>query len=389
MNSPLNPETGEILDDSKLKASISTLKFLENAKIVAGSHQGRPGDQDFITLKNHASKLERLLGREVKFIEDVIGPKARETIQALKDGEVMLLDNLRLCSEETLTGSPEEMVKTIFIRRLTPFFNLYVNDAFAAAHRAHPSIVGFPQLIPGLAGKNMEAELDALQTVTEKALHPSLYVISGVKAKDRIPIVEHALKSGKADKVLLGGLMAEIFLHSKGYVLGVRDKEKIEEFSKFIPTAKSLLETYRDRILLPVDLAVNVNGKREELPIEKFPTEAEISDIGAQTIESYRAAIKEAKIIVAVGPLGIFELEPFSLGTKEIIKAMIESQAYVLIGGGHLGGAAETMGLADKISHMSTGGGALLTYLSGKPLPAMEALIASAKKFGKESVEKK
>jgi phosphoglycerate kinase len=382
-NSPINPETGEILDDMRIKASIPTLKALKDAKVVVGSHQGRPGDEDFTTLKNHAKILEKNFEGKVRFVEDVIGPKALEEIQKLDVGEILVLDNLRLCSEENIEASPEKLLKTIFVKRLSPLFDLYVNDAFSASHRSQASLVTFPELMIGVAGKTMEKELKVLGILTEEPRKPCVYFLGGAKVKDKLKVIDYVLGKEKADKVLLGGLLAEVFLKAKGYRLGLINESKLEKYVELIEKAKILLDKYTEKIVLPMDLAVDKNGERFEVSIENFPVENRISDLGKNTVEEYCNHIENAELVVAAGPPGIFEVEKFDFGTKKLLEAMARSKAYKVLGGGHLGGAAEILGLKEKFHHISTGGGAMLAYLSGQPLPAVEALKKSAKRFKK------
>ncbi|OYT54179.1 MAG: phosphoglycerate kinase [Candidatus Hecatellales archaeon ex4484_218] len=383
-NSPIDPSTGKILDDSRIRSALPTLKVLEKAKVVVGSHQGRPGDEDFTTLKNHAKILGEYVGEgKVRFVEDVIGPQAQEEIRKLKVGEILVLDNLRLCSEENIEASAEKLLKTIFVQRLSPLMDIYVNDAFATAHRSQASLVAFPEIVLGVAGKTMEKELKILDTILKKPKRPCLYLLSGAKVKDRIKVIEYVLKTGNADKILVGGLLAEIFLKAKGYKLGVINEEKLKKYLDLLDKAKTLLETYKDKIVLPKDLALNKNGERLEVSLENTPFENKISDLGSETVELYSNLIKDAGLIVAAGPPGIFETKPFDWATKKLLEAMVESKAYKILGGGHLGGAAEILGLKEKFTHISTGGGAMLTYLSGQKLPAVEALKRSAKKFKK------
>ncbi|WP_309493339.1 phosphoglycerate kinase [Candidatus Hecatella orcuttiae] len=381
INVPINPETGQILNDARIRAAVPTLKNLKNARVVVGSHQSRPGKDDFISLQAHALALRKYFGWRVKFIDDVIGPKAREEIRKVEKGEVLVLDNLRLCSEENIEAPPEKLVKTIFIRRLAPLFDLFVNDAFAAAHRSQASIVGFAELMPAVAGKTMERELKALEATLEKPKRPCVYVLGGIKVADRIPVLENVLGSGEADKILLGGLLAEFFLYAAGHRLGQKNEEKLKGFLPLLDRAKKLLEAYKDRLILPSDLAVLENGERVEKRVKEFPLNSVAQDIGVDTLVSYRGIIKKAGTVIADGPVGVFEKEPFSLGTREILEAMAESNAFTVVGGGHVGGAAELMGLKEKIGHISTGGGAMLAYLSGQKLPALEALKKAARRF--------
>ncbi|MFQ5998095.1 MAG: phosphoglycerate kinase [Candidatus Bathyarchaeia archaeon] len=380
INSPIDPDTGNILDETRIVASVPTLRDLNQAKVVVGSHQSRPGKDDFIHLGEHASILRRYCGRPVTFIEDIMGPAAREAISNLKNGDILVLDNLRFCSEEAIEGTHKQLLRTHFVKRLAPLFDMYVNDAFAASHRSQASMVAFPDLMPAVAGRTMERELKALEKVMNEPARPCVYVLGGVKIEDRIPLIENILASGNADKVLLGGLLAEFFLIGSGLELGADAIAKLDEYSKFLKRVKSLLGRFKDKLMLPIDLAIEEQGERTDLRIKSAPFKGPVKDIGTETTASYSGIVEKAGTVVADGPLGVFEKEPFAVGTKEVLTAMGDSKAFTVVGGGHIGGAAELLGVADRVDHVCTGGGAMLTLLSGQPLPALEALDRSAKR---------
>jgi phosphoglycerate kinase len=388
INSPIDPETGRILDDSRIRAVIPTLRDLNSSRVVVGSHQSRPGKDDFIPLEEHASILRRYYGKSVKFINDVMGPAAKEAIQKMKNGEVLVLDNLRLCSEEVIEAQAKQLVKTIFIQRLAPLFDVFVNDAFAAAHRSQASLVGFAELMPSVAGRTMERELKALETVLSNPKRPCVYVLGGVKVDERLSVIENVLKSGKTDTVMVGGLLGEFFLQAAGYNLGAANIKKTAEFLKHLDKAKKILSTYKDKIVLPIDLAIKADGERKEVSTKNFPTENVSMDVGVETIARFCSIIKNAGTIVADGPLGVFEENSFSLGTKEVLRAIANSHAFTVVGGGHIAAAVEEMGLAGALNHTSTGGGAMLTLLSGQPMPAIDALKRAAKRYRGKSLTK-
>ncbi|MCX8175623.1 MAG: phosphoglycerate kinase [Candidatus Bathyarchaeota archaeon] len=387
-NSPINPSTGEILDDLRIKASIPTLEALKEAKVVVGSHQGRPLHDDFTTLERHAEILGKYLGERVNFVEDVIGPKALEEIKKLKAGEVLVLDNLRLCAEENVEAPAQKLASTIFVKRLKPLFNLYVNDAFSVSHRSQASVVGLPLVLPGVAGKVLEKEIKASEFILGSKKKPQIYVLGGVKVEDKFGVIEYGLKSGKGDLFLVGGVLAEIFLKAKGYNLGVENEKKLEKFSTYVEKAKEYIKKYGEKIVLPSDLALKVGGKRVEKDVKNLPSSGVIMDLGSETVKNYTNILKDAEVIIATGPLGVFEEKGFEEGTLRILEAMGKSKAYTVIGGGHLGVLAEMFGVKDKINHISTAGGAMLAYIQGKTLPGIEALKESAKKF-KEAVKHK
>ena len=384
VNSPIDPSSSTILDDSRIKATKETLDSLREAKVVLGSHQSRPGKEDFTTLEEHADILSRYCSQEVIFVEDVMGPTARNMIKQLKRGQILVLDNLRTCSEEVLEASPQKLAKTMFIRRLAPLCDLYVNDAFAAAHRAQASLVGFAYVIPAAAGKLMEKELKALNAVLWETEHPCTYALGGAKVEDKLPVVENILKSGKADTVLVGGLMAKVFLKAMGFELTKGDDEELTGLIEFVQRARAILDKYSERIKVPTDLATLRSKKRVEAPAKNLDYEEPSLDIGIDTCKEYAQIIMKSKTVVANGPMGVFEKEGFDLGTKTILNAIASCKGITVIGGGHLAGLASILGIEEKFTHISTAGGAMLSMLAGENLPAIDALVQSAEKYKKQ-----
>jgi len=381
INSPIDPATKRIIDDSRIKAVAPTLKSLSKAKVVIGAHQSRPGEYDFTSLEPHTRVLQMYADRAVKFVDDVIGPKALSAIDELRPGEVLVVDNLRLLKEENKQGTPEELVKTDLVQKLAPHFDLVVNDAFAAVHRSQPSLVGFGEVLPMVAGRLMESELAALQKIVEKPKRPCVFVLGGAKVEDRIPVIRRVLADGIADKVLVGGVINNVFLMAKG-CLRQRLETESEEVCKQVAEAKEFLERYEGKIETTVDVALDVKkAGRVEVGVEKLTEQIEIYDIGLNTIASYREMIRNAGTVVAEGPLGMFERRGFDTGTREILDAMTHTMAYTVLGGGHLGSVAAMMGIEDKISYISTGGGAFLSFLAGEKLPVIEALKRSKKRM--------
>ena len=378
INVPLDPSTHQILDDSRIKAISKTLSELDEARVVLGSHQSRPGKDDFTSLEPHASLLAQYCSQQIKFVDDVIGPHALLKITKIQPGEILVLDNLRFCAEENIDDKREKLVKTHFVRRLAPLFDLYVDDAFATAHRSQPSIVGLPEVLPSAAGRLMEKELDAVSTLLEEPKRPCVYALGGSKVEDKIPVIENILSRGKADKVLLGGVPAKLFLRAGEVKTRINDEE-IHDFSQFLDRAKKLTQKYKDHIEVPLDLAYEDNqGKRVDQPVNLPRLEEEALDIGSKTLEKYSKIVRGAATIVANGPLGVFERNGFDKGTKELLESMAESNGYTVIGGGHLVGLASIQGIEEKFSHVSTAGGAMLSLLSGETLPGVDALVRAA-----------
>jgi len=377
INSPLDPNTGEILDDTRIRECAPTLKELahKGAKVVVMAHQGRPGDKDFTTLEKHAKKLSNAVGLKVIYLADVFGPTARNTIKLMHQGEILLLDNVRLCAEENLNRPVEEQAKTHFVRALAPLVQLYVNDAFGAAHRSQPSLVGFSALVPTYAGRLMERELKGLSRALSPE-HPCVYVLGGVKVDDSLNIIENVLGKGIADSVLTGGFVGHTFLVASGRDLGEPNLELLKKkgLKKEIERAKRLLDAHGDKIKIPLDVVAETQGQPKELSLEELPTELKIYDIGTRTQKEYSKLIEGAKTVVANGPLGVFERAGFERGTFEVLHAMASSQAFTILGGGHMVAAAQAAGVAGQIKHVSTGGGACVSFLSGEPMPVVEML---------------
>jgi phosphoglycerate kinase len=381
INVPLDPSTHQILDDTRIKAVSETLARLEDAKVVLGSHQSRPGKDDFTNLQPHAEALATCCNQEVIFVEDVLGPHARQRIAKVEQGQVLVLDNLRFCAEENVDDKPEKLLKTHFVKQLSPLFELNINDAFATAHRSQPSIVGLTDALPSAAGKLMEKELKAVSALLVEPRRPCVYVLGGSKVEDKIPVIEHILTRDKADKILLGGVPAKLFLKAMGEKVSADDEKDMAGLQTHLKMAKSLVTKYRDKIEVPVDLAYgDTRGKRTDRGIDT-PLKESALDIGAKTVEKYSKVVEGAATTVANGPLGVFERDGFDLGTKQVLEAMAKSNGYTVIGGGHLVGLASILGIDERFKHVSTAGGAMLSLLSGQTLPGVDALVRAAERM--------
>jgi len=382
-NSPVDPETKKVLDDTRIRAhGETTIKELagKGAKVVVLAHQGRKGDPDFIPLKQHAEILGKVLGRPVKYVDDVFGEEAQKAIKGLKSGEILVLENVRNFAGETREGTPEEHAKTEFVKALAPLADLFVNDAFAAAHRAHVSMVGFTAALPSAAGRIMERELKSLSRVLESPDKPCVYILGGAKADDSLEISRYVLGNRIADYVLTGGVVGHVFLAARGYNLGKPNMDFLEkkELMGLVPGIKELMQKYPDKIKTPKDVAVEVNAKRKEVSVDELPADYPIFDIGAKTVEDYAKIISSAKSIVVSGPMGVFENSEFVFGTKKILEEIASSKAFSLAGGGHTIAALQELRLSNKISYVSTAGGALIEFLMGKRLPGVAALEKAA-----------
>jgi phosphoglycerate kinase len=382
-NSPVDPETKKVLDDTRIRAHAeTTIKELteKGAKTVILAHQGRPGEPDFIPLKQHAEILGKILDKAVKYVDDVFGEKAQKAIRELKSGEVLVLENVRTFADERKKGSPEDHAKSEFVKKLAPLADVFVNDAFAAAHRAHISIVGFTAVLPSVAGRIMERELKALTKVLEAPEKPCVFIMGGAKGDDSLEISRYVLKNNIADYVLTGGVIGHIFLVAKDVDLGKPNMQFLEKkgLMGLVPGIKELMKEYPAAIMVPVDVAIDVEQKRKEIAVDELPTDYAIYDIGTETAKKYGELIKKAKSIVISGPMGVFENKEFMVGTKKVFEAAAASEAFSLVGGGHTVAAVEELGLADKISYISTAGGALIEFLMGKQLPGVVALEKAA-----------
>ncbi|WXG43140.1 MAG: phosphoglycerate kinase [Promethearchaeati archaeon SRVP18_Atabeyarchaeia-1] len=381
INSPMKPGTEEIMDDSRFVAILDTLKDLEKSKVAILAHQGRPGESDFTSMRSHFRVLQKYVGSRAKFVEDIIGPAAIDSIQKLKKGDVLLLDNARLLSEEVMEGTPELFARTQLVRRLSPLFDLFVNDAYPAAHRAQASMVGFPEVLTALAGRSMERELKALNKALYEPDRPSIFVLGGAKVPDKLKILANILEKKKVDRVLLSGLMGIVFLEASGINLGEGSRGNLKDFESLKKQAKDLLARYRENIMLPRDVAVSIDHKRVEIPVDKIPKDAAVKDIGEATIKEYTDQILKAKTILANGPPGVFEDKDFAKGTQQVLKAMAQSKGFSVIGGGHLAVLAKEEMIEKSIGYVSTGGGATMAMLAGQKLPGVEALYKAAKRI--------
>ena len=368
-NVPL--DNGTITDDTRIRASLPTLELLRErgARVILASHLGRPKGEvkDSLRLEPVARALEQLIGTHVTYARDVIGDEAHAAANSLSDGQVALIENLRF-------DAREEKNSRDFAQELAQLADLYVNDAFGAAHRAHASTVGMTEFLPSAAGLLLQAEVEALSRVVENPETPYVLILGGAKVSDKIGVIDHLL--AKVDTVLIGGGMANTFLKAQGHDVG---KSLVEEDN--VEVARDVLERARQSnvaLLLPTDAVVaermDADADSREVGIDNIPSDMAIFDIGSATVNAFADALKPARTIVWNGPMGVFELEPFAGGTRGVAQAVADSTGFTLVGGGDSVAAIEQIGVADKISHISTGGGASLEFLEGKSLPGIAAL---------------
>jgi phosphoglycerate kinase len=385
INSPVDPDTKTITDDTRMVRSLPTIRELSErgSKLVLIAHQGDTLDyHNLRSLDPHAAHLARLLGRPVGFIDDVAGPAARERIGALGDGDILLLDNLRYLTEEVSSFekevrlTPQEMTACYLVRNLAPLFDLYVNDAFAAAHRKSPSMVAFQEVLPSAAGRLLQAEIDALSAVARDPARPLVFLLGGLKVSDAFSMMERALERGLADAVLTMGVTGHIFLHAAGIDLGAPTLQFMLDRSldAFFDPAARILERHSPHVRMPTDVAVVADGQRRELPVADLPTEAAIVDIGHGTVSAYAAEISAAATTFVNGPAGVYEREPSSYGTRTLWEAVAAAPGHTVIGGGDTVASAGRFVDLDRIGFVSTAGGALVRYLSGIRLPLLDAM---------------
>ena len=377
-NMPLDKKTLNITDDTRIRLALPTIQELINkkAKTVILAHQGKQGSWDFISMQKHAEALQKLLGKPVTFIDDIYGERAKHAIQTMKPGNVVFLDNVRKYPGETEKKKPVEHAQSELVKNLAPLADFYVNDAFAAAHRAQCSLTGFTVLLPSAAGRLMEKELTSLEKVVHAPEKPSVFLFGGAKFADGIVTIDRLLTNTTADHVLLTGLTANAFLKAKGVNLGKKNEEAFGEEGtpEIFAEIKNVYNKFEKQIHLPVDFAVEENGMRKEIPLANLPTEHNLFDIGEKTIHQYKKILEPAKTIFISGPCGVYENPLFRKGTEEIFNYITSSKAFSIAGGGHTVAAIEQMKLRGKISHISTGGGALEKFMMGEKLAVVEAL---------------
>ena len=355
-------------DDTRIRSALPTIQYLldHGAAVILCSHLGRPkgGPDPKYTLKPVAAHLAGLLGKPVAFAEDCIGAPAETAVSALKPGEVLVLENTRFHPEEE--ANDLEMA-----RQLASLADLFVNDAFGTAHRAHASTEGVTHYLPGVAGFLLEREIQYLGQAVAEPNHPLVAILGGAKIKDKIGVIRNLL--GKADTLLIGGGMANTFLKAQGYEMA---DSLVEDDA--LDTARELLELGGSRLMLPVDLVIadafDANAERKVVPLGNVPAGWRVLDIGPETVKAYGKVLSGAGTVVWNGPMGVFEYARFAEGTFGIAKAVAESGAVSIIGGGESVQAVQQSGLADKITHISTGGGASLEMLEGLVLPGVAAL---------------
>ncbi|TCT18792.1 phosphoglycerate kinase [Melghiribacillus thermohalophilus] len=364
-------ENGTITDDTRIQAAIPTIDYLinEGAKVILASHLGRPKGKvvEELRLNPVAQRLSDLLGRTVIKTDDVSGEEVKEAVLQMKDGDVLLLENVRF-------HPGEKENDPVLAKEWASLADLYVNDAFGTAHRAHASTAGVAEHLHAVAGFLMEKELNVLGQALEKPKRPFTAIIGGAKVKDKIGVIENLLD--KVNFLVIGGGMANTFLKAKGYEIG---KSLIEEDK--IELAKQLMNKADEKgvhFVMPVDLVVaeefSKDANHKVVTIDDIPSDWQALDIGPETVEKYKEIVEHSKLVIWNGPMGVFEFDAFAGGTKGVAEALAETEAFTVIGGGDSAAAVEKFGLGEKMDHISTGGGASLELMEGKVLPGVAVL---------------
>ncbi|MFO7793124.1 MAG: phosphoglycerate kinase [Candidatus Saliniplasma sp.] len=388
INSPLDPSTGRILDDHRIRSHVPTIYELSESKVVIIAHQSRPGKDDYIPMKVHAERLNKLIRREVEYIDGLFDSRVKKKINEMEKGDILMLENARFFAEETyLKSNPDMSVheNSHIVKNLAPLFDYYVHDAFAAAHRSQPTLVGFAEKVPMVAGRVMEKEIVDMGKAFDESLDNKIIILGGMKVHDSLEIATQMLRNNTMDRVLTTGVVGNIFLIADGNELGEGNRKFLERelsgYENLVEEARELLNAYGDKINIPTDVVLNKDGKRKGVQLDELPSEYPVYDIGLDTIVDYKNLIEETDLVVVNGPAGAFEIDEFSIGTKEIFRSVAKSNGFSIIGGGHSTAVVEKLGLTKDIDHLSTGGGSCINFLAGKEMAGIEALKRSKKKF--------
>ena len=376
LNCPVDEKTLEVEKSERIAGHAATITELSDkgAKVVVLAHQGRKGDYDGISLSQHSLLLGGEVKKPVKFVDDVCGAKAKAAIKSLKNGEILLLDNVRFLDDETKYKTIEENEKATIVKELSPLCDVFVLDAFSAAHRAQASIVGFHKK-PVVAGRVMQRELEALGKLKNPA-RPAVFIFGGAKPDDSIGILSQWLSEGKVDYALTCGVLGELFILASGRELGkTLEFFKENKITEYLPVAKELLAKYPSKILFPEDVAIDSGGKRKEIGIDLLPSQEMICDIGKKTAARYCKLLSGAATVLMNGPAGMYEKKEFEYGTKTLLKAIEKSGSFSVMGGGHTLSALDRFKIdKSKLGYISLAGKALIEYLSGEELPGVKIL---------------
>ncbi len=388
VNSPLHPTTMAFLDDTRLRAVLPTLRRLASARVILIGHQSRPGKIDFTSMAKHADRLGRLLGRAITFVPDVCGDIAQDAIRHMRSGDMLFLDNVRGYDEESSMKKADfdTLHESEIVQNLAPLVDAYVTDAFAASHRNSPSLSGFGKALPCFAGELMAKEVNALKMAIEDPPKPYTVVLGGVKCDDSLTIAINLCKRGAVDQIIMVGAVGNLMLWASGIEIGKCNEDFLrgelhESFDTTWEMATDLISNHRNLLFLPLDVAAEVEGGRVDISVGDLPVDAPIYDIGLRTLMEMRQHIVDAGCVLWNGPAGYFENKPFAFGTIEILNQCVESNGFVIVGGGHTSSLVYERRVEHLIGHNSTGGGACLSMLANRRLPVLEALESSADLF--------
>lgn len=370
-NVPRNKTTGEITNDVRIQAGVPTIKYLseQGAKVIIMTHMGRPKGkpEDILRLDKVAARLAELIEKPVKKLDEIVGPEVEAAVATMQNGDIVMLENVRFLPGET-ENDPE------LAKQIASLGDIFVNDAFGTAHRAHCSTEGIGHILPGVMGFLMEKEISVLGKALSEAEHPFVAIVGGSKISDKIGVVQNLLE--KVDVLMIGGGMANTFLKAKGYEMGTSlvEEDKTDLALEIMAHAEKLGK----KLLIPVDLtvasAMDAPETAQTVTADKVPADRMALDIGPETAKLYQDAVMNAKTILWNGPMGVFEVDAFAVGTFAVANAVAKSEAYSIVGGGDSVASLERAGLNDEIDHISTGGGASLEFLEGKKLPGIEVL---------------
>ncbi len=373
LNVPI--EDGKIVPGPRMQVHACTAKMLSDkgARVIILAHQGRKGKPDFTSLEQHAKHLHHMIKKDVAWVDDIVGPQAKEAIKALKDGDILVLDNVRNLDDDTNHDGK-------IVEELSPLADYFVLDALSVAHRNQASVTGFTKTLPSFAGPHLLEDVEAL----EKLKHSKdiVFVLGGSKVEDSFAIMKKWLRDGRARKILVCGALATLMLHASGHKVGESmEFLNLSNMEAHCAEAKEVLAEFNDRISLPVDVGLSVGMERHECGVADVHR-GQIWDIGPKTVELYKESIFNSHTVVMNGPAGVYEMDAFSKGTRGVLEAIAQSDAFSLLGGGHTVTAVEKFGIEkEHFGHISLAGKALIEFLSGHELPGLKALEENEKKF--------
>ncbi len=388
LNSPIHPITGEIMGDQRFHSHVKTINSLKDSKVVIMAHQSRPGKDDFTSLRDHARRLEKILGRKVTFVDSLFGHEATKQIDAMKSGDILMLENTRFYSEDVTldTSDMDTVEKTNMVRILSQHVDYFINDAFPAIHRDQVSLTGFTRKMPNVMGRLIEDEIRALYSFTRKNDGDKIAILAGAKIEDSIKVSESFLNNDITSYICVGGVVANAFMWASGMKIGKKNEDFIiknnKNHDKLIKKCADLLKKHKERIIMPVDFILNPSKVRINME-DSIPYDQILADIGPDSIALFTEKIRSAASIFINGPMGMYEMSGYQSGTYEILGEIARSKGLTIAGGGHTISAIGILGVGKQIDHISTGGGALISYLSGEPMPVLEALKKSKQFYEK------